>query len=209
YVIHTEDALNSQIFIDWLEDESEEKSIFDVKATTVALLNHNIHLKGVNFELLLAADVIDPAQRNEDISSIARRLGHRYVNMDEENYGKGAILHTPDVEIIAEYVANQGQALLELKTDVIKGLKTNDQYEFFINHELPIAQVLAEMEHQGIKVDVEKHKEMDVEINGRIEVIEKRIHELAVEDFNINSPKQLSVILFEKLELPVIKKTKT
>src|SRR5699024_1813109 len=54
-----------------------------------------------------------------------------------------------------------------------------------------------------------KLKEMDVEINGRIEVIEKRIHELAGEDFNINSPKQLSDILFEKLELPVIKKTKT
>src|SRR5699024_4109903 len=86
YVMHTKDALNSQIFIDWLEDESEEKSIFDVKATTVALLNHNIHLKGVNFDLLLAAYVIDPAQRNEDIPSIARRLGHRYVNMDEEIY---------------------------------------------------------------------------------------------------------------------------
>src|SRR5699024_7424547 len=100
YVIHTEDALNSQIFIDWLEDESEEKSIFDVKATTVALLNHNIHLKGVNFDLLLAAYVIDPAQRNEDIPSIARRLGHRYVNMDEEIYGKGAKLHTPEFEII-------------------------------------------------------------------------------------------------------------
>lgn len=209
YVIHTEDALNSQIFIDWLEDESKEKSIFDVKATTVALLNHNIHLKGVNFDLLLAAYVIDPAQRNEDIPSIARRLGHRYVNMDEEIYGKGAKLHTPEFEIIAEHVAKQGHALFELKAELIEGLKTNEQYELFINLELPLAQVLAEMEHQGIKVDVEKLKEMDVEINGRIEVIEKRIHELAGEDFNVNSPKQLSVILFEKLELPVIKKTKT
>src|SRR5699024_2259203 len=78
-----------------------------------------------------------------------------------------------------------------------------------MNLELPLAQVLAQMEHEGIKVDVNKLKEMDVEINGRIEVIEKRIHELAGEDFNVNSPKQLSVILFEKLELPVIKKTKT
>src|SRR5699024_12723829 len=77
YVIHTEDALNSQIFIDWLEDESEEKSIFDVKATTVALLNHNIHLKGVNFDLLLEAYVIIPAKRNEDIHSIANSLVNR------------------------------------------------------------------------------------------------------------------------------------
>src|SRR5699024_81204 len=96
-----------------------------------------------------------------------------------------------------------------LKAELIEGLKTNEQYELFLNLELPLAQVLAEMEHQGIKVDVEKLKEMDVEINGRIEVIEKRIHELAGEEFNINSPKQLSVILFEKLELPVIKKNKT
>src|SRR5699024_10183068 len=100
YVIHTKDALNSQIFIDWLEDESEEKSIFDVKATTVALLNHNIHLKGVNLDLLLAAYVIDPAKRNDDISSIARRLGHSYVNMDEEIYGKEAKLNTQENEII-------------------------------------------------------------------------------------------------------------
>src|SRR5699024_1373304 len=151
--------------------------------------NYVIHTKGVNFDLLLAAYVIDPAQRNEDIPSIARRLGHRYVNMDEEIYGKGAKLHTPEFEIIAEHVAKQGHALFELKTELIKGLKTNEQYELFINLELPLAQVLAEMEHQGIKVDVEKLKEMDVEINGRIEVIEKRIHELAGEDFNINSPK--------------------
>src|SRR5699024_3967690 len=77
------------------------------------------------------------------------------------------------------------------------------------NLELPLAQVLAQMEHEGIKVDVNKLKEMDVEINGRIEVIEKEIFELAGEEFNVNSPKQLGVILFEKLKLPVIKKTKT
>lgn len=209
YVIQTDNALGSQIFIDWLEDSREEKSIFDVKATTVALLNHDIKLKGVNFDLLLAAYVIDPAQKNEDIPSIARRLGHRYVQMDEEVYGKGAKRHTPEFGIIAEHVAKQGHALFELKYELIEGLKENEQYDLFMDLELPLAQVLAEMEYQGIKVDVDKLKEMDVEINGRLEVIEKRIHELAGEDFNVNSPKQLSVILFEKLELPVIKKTKT
>ncbi len=209
YVIHTDDALGSKIFIDWLEDDTEEKSIFDVKATTVALLNQGIHLKGVNFDLLLAAYVIDPAQKNEDIPSIARRLGHRYVQMDEEVYGKGAKRHVPEFEIIAEHVAKQGHALHELKPELIEGLKDNEQYDLFMNLELPLAQVLAEMEHEGIKVDVSKLKEMDKEINGRIRIIEKRIHELAGEEFNVNSPKQLSVILFEKLELPVIKKTKT
>src|SRR5699024_12709756 len=107
YVIHADDDVKSHILIDWLEDESVEKSIFDVKATTVAFLNHNIHLKGVNFDLLLAAYVIDPAQRNEDIPSIARRLGHRYVQMDEEVYGKGAKRHVPEFEVIAEHVAKQ------------------------------------------------------------------------------------------------------
>lgn len=209
YVIHTEDALKSKLFIEWLENDAEEKSIFDVKATTVALLNHDIQLKGVNFDLLLAAYIIDPAQKNEDIPSIARRLGHRYVQMDEEIYGKGAKRHVPDFDIIAEHVAKQGHALFELKEELIEGLKENEQYDLFMDLELPLAQVLAQMEHEGIKVDVEKLKEMYVEINGRIEVIEKRIHDLAGEDFNVNSPKQLSVILFEKLELPVIKKTKT
>src|SRR5699024_5949446 len=86
YVIHTEDAVNSQILIDWLEDESEEKSIFDVKATPGAFPNHNSHVKGVKVDVLLAADVIDPAQRKEDIPAIARRVGHRYVNMDDDIY---------------------------------------------------------------------------------------------------------------------------
>src|SRR5699024_12347770 len=124
-----------------------------------------------------------------------RRLGHRYVNMDEEIYGKGAKLHTPEFEIIAEHVAKQGHALFELKTELIKGLKTNEQYELFINLELPLDQVIAEMEHQGIKVDVEKLKEMDVEINRRIEVIEKRINKLSDKGFNINLRIHLSVIL--------------
>src|SRR5690625_7408554 len=97
--------------------------------------------------------------------------------MDEEIYGKGAKLHTPEFEIIAEHVAKQGHALFELKAELIEGLKTNEQYELFINLELPLAQVLAEMEHQGIKEDVEKHKELDIEIKGRIEMIVIRIHD--------------------------------
>src|SRR5699024_11291385 len=82
YVIHTEDALNSQIFIEWLEDESEEKSIFDVKATTVALLNHNIHLIGVNFDLLIVDYVIVFTIRNKYFSFIARYFGFLYVSFD-------------------------------------------------------------------------------------------------------------------------------
>src|SRR5690625_7508898 len=75
--------------------------------------------------------------------------------------------------------------------------------------ELPLANILASMEYTGVQVDENTLQEMGDDLNERLEAIESDIHDLAGEKFNINSPKQLSVILFEKLELPVIKKTKT
>src|SRR5699024_12825741 len=88
-------------------------------------------------------------------------------------------------------------------------LEDNEQYQLFKELEMPLALILGEMEHTGVQVDVTRLEEMGSELRSRLEAIEKDVYELAGETFNLNSPKQLGPILFEKLGLRVIKKTKT
>src|SRR5699024_3672934 len=84
YIISLENALQSDEFKKWLEDESKEKYVFDAKAATVACLNRDIQLKGVSFDLLLAAYLLNPAERNDDIPTIGRRLNMRHIRTNEE-----------------------------------------------------------------------------------------------------------------------------
>ena len=210
YVFKPEVGLQSKTFIEWLEDETKEKTVFDVKAIKVALLNRSIDVKGLTFGLKLAAYLLNPADNNEEIPVIGRRMGMKDVHLDEEVYGKGAKLKVPDdFSIVAEHVARKTNVIYTLKERILEELEANDQVHLFYDLEMPLAHILAEMEYRGVQVDVDRIKQMGEELTERIESIEAKIYSLAGEKFNINSPKQLSVILFEKLQLPVIKKTKT
>ena len=209
FAIETENALKSDAFISWLEDETKEKYVFDAKAMIVALLYRQIQLRGIVFDMHLAAYLLNPAENNDSISSIGRRLGAANVQYDEEVYGKGAKLSVPDFTKVSEHVARKTHIIYSLKDQMIKGLTENEQLDLFHKLELPLANILASMEYTGVQVDENTLQEMGDDLNKRLEAIENDIHDLAGEKFNINSPKQLSVILFEKLELPVIKKTKT
>ncbi|HLR71263.1 MAG TPA: DNA polymerase I [Pseudogracilibacillus sp.] len=209
FAIKTEHALQSDEFIKWLQDETKEKYVFDAKAVKVAFLHRGITLKGITFDLQLAAYLINPADNNETIPSIARRLGERDIYFDEEVYGKGAKLSVPEFSKVSEHVARKTNIIYKLKDRFMNDLMENEQIKLYNELELPLATVLAEIEHTGVQIDVERLKEMGKELTARLDTIETDIHELAGETFNINSPKQLSVILFEKLELPVIRKTKT
>lgn len=209
YTISLEDALKSAEFKQWLEDESKEKYLFDAKAAIVACLNHDIKLRGIKFDLLLAAYLLNPAERNDDIPTIAIRYNEKNIQSNEEIYGKGARKSVPKIDIVNEHVARKTKALYDLKDKIIEGLKENEQYDLFENLELPLALILGEMEHTGVQVEIDTLKEMGKELDERIKVIESNIHHLAGEQFNVNSPKQLATVLFETLELPIIRKTKT
>lgn len=108
-----------------------------------------------------------------------------------------------------DHLARKVKAILVLSAQLEQHLAENNQSELFYDMELPLAMVLAEMEITGIKVDAQRLREMKVEFAERLLAIEKRVYEQAGEEFNLNSPKQLGVILFEKMGYPVIKKTKT
>src|SRR5690606_17045893 len=100
-------------------------------------------------------------------------------------------------------------ALSKLKDLFISDLKENEQYDLFTDLEMPLMRILADMESKGIKVDVDRLKSMGEELKAHLQSLEQKIYEQAGVAFNINSPKQLGVILFEKLKLTVYKKTKT
>lgn len=209
YFIPTETAINSSVFKEWAEDESMEKWVFDAKKTTVSLLNQDIHVKGISFDLLLASYLINPAENHHDIPAICHRMGETGILYDEEVYGKGAKMKVPEMESLADHVARKTGMIYTLRDQVNQQLKENEQISLFEEMEMPLAVILGEMEHTGVKVDQERLKEMGEELKERLSVIESEIFELAGESFNVNSPKQLGPILFEKLGLPVIKKTKT
>src|SRR5699024_2366896 len=88
YIIRTEDALKDDAFKTWLEDETKKKTVFDAKQVIVSLLHEGIDIKGIDFDLLLAAYIINPADNNEEVAAIARRNATSQLPFHEEVYGK-------------------------------------------------------------------------------------------------------------------------
>ena len=209
FFIPTDVALASSVFKTWLEDEQCKKSVFDAKRAIVALKWNGIELKGIDFDLLLAAYLLNPTDANGDIAAVAKTKQYTDVQSDEEVYGKGAKQAIPPTDVLAEHLVRKAKAIASLKETYIHELKQNEQFELLIHLELPLTFILAEMEFVGVKVDVNRLQDMGKEFTAQLQQIEQRIYELAGTTFNINSPKQLGTILFEKLQLPIVKKTKT
>jgi len=202
-------ALTSDVFKKWAEDETKIKNVYDGKKLTVALKKHGVHLQGIQFDLLIVSYLLNPSENVDDFTSVAKLHGYTNVQTDEEVYGKGAKRKIPDEKVVSEHVVRKVLGISELVQPCMKELDKNEQTSLYENLELPLSFILAEMESTGIKVDRNTLEEMGKEITARLHEIEKNIYGLAGEEFNINSPKQLGVILFEKLGLPVLKKTKT
>jgi DNA polymerase I len=209
YYLPTHVAMESSVFKAWAENEENKKIVYDAKRTEVSLRHHHIHLKGIDFDLLLASYIMNPAESVDDISTTAKRYGFTSISSDEAFYGKGAKRKVPEAELLGEHLVRKGLVLQDLRDKLEQELKANDQFELYYDLELPLSLILADMESCGIKIDLSRLHDMGEAITTRLSEIETRIYELAGETFNINSPKQLGVVLFEKLQLPAAKKTKT
>ena len=210
YVTNNLEILENPLFIDWLENETLTKKVFDMKRTEVSLNRFGIQLKGVKFDMLLASYLIDSTNNSEDIAEIAQTFKFYDVDSDEAIYGKGAKKGLPEDEsIFFEHLARKIHTIENLYNPICEELEAKNQMDLYHDIELPVAHILGKMEIEGITVNASRLQEMKGEFALRLAEIEKKIYELAGEEFNINSPKQLGVILFEKMGLPVIKKTKT
>ncbi|QIL46431.1 DNA polymerase I [Vagococcus coleopterorum] len=209
FVVPGDEALHSTVLKEWLEDETKVKNVYDAKANYVLLNRYNIQLQGVKFDSLLGAYLIDTNDKSEDLADLA--FNHEYfaLETDETVYGKGAKLAIPEETVLADHLARKAKALTVLTPQLMEKLADKEQSDLFFEMELPLSKVLADMEIAGITVNAQRLQEMKQEFAIRLADIEKNIFEQAGEEFNLNSPKQLGVILFEKMGLPVIKKTKT
>ena len=177
---------------DVMAAEDIAKNVYDVKSCYHAGLN----LRGKVNDVLLMAYLLEPAKRSYEMNVI-RQIAAVEETMDYEQL-KGEDVFVYDVQNLNEVSANLQAKLKDMQMD-----------KLYQEIELPLAKMLADMENAGIYINEAKLDAMNVQMNDELHVLEQSIYELAGEIFNINSPKQLGEILFVKLGLPALKKTKT
>ncbi len=195
---------------DILEDNEIKKYGHDLKAFIKYLKAIGIEINGVAFDTMIAAYILEPTRSSYRIAELSEDLLKKVITPTESLYDKHGKKLEQDLEIDAFAIcATCAKVIFELVQCFTPIIKENEQEELFYNIELPLVEVLADMELWGFKVDVEGLQVFSKELDGKIVILENEIYMLAGENFNINSPKQLGVILFEKLGLPSGKKTKT
>jgi DNA polymerase I len=207
--IPLEVAKESTSFKNWLQNTDKLKYTSDSKAAFASLARQGLDAEGFQFDLLLATYIVNPSTTYTDVASITREFGYTEVELDEVIYGKGAKKARPVEEVIADHAGRKAQAIWKLHAEIEEKLKENDQYDLYHELELPLAAILGKMETTGVKTDRETLLKIGTELTAKLATLETTIYEIAGEKFNINSPKQLGVILFEKIGLTPIKKTKT
>lgn len=178
----------------YFEDAELEKLSLNTKENLIYLKQEGIEVKGLTFDPLLADYLLRPSAKEQDLESILTDQ----LQMELE-----------ETESEAEAEVQQVRILFKLQDKLTDKLADKDLMELFVDVELPLIPILAQMELNGIAVDQDMLQELSNRLEEKLDSIRSQAYKLAGEEFNLNSPKQLGEILFEKLGLPVIKRTKT
>lgn len=209
YVSNDVSLLTKQPLQTLLEDQAVNKNVFDLKRTIVGLHRLGIKANNINYDMLLASYLVNNENNSNDLGEICQLYNYYDLQPDVDIYGKGKKAAIPDEEIFFNHLAGKVLAIEALKPTLLKRLTEHEQDDLYETIEMPVANVLAKMEITGLKTDASTLVQLGNEFGQRLTELEADIYLEAGERFNINSPKQLGQILFEKLELPPIKKTKT
>jgi DNA polymerase-1 len=189
---------NSELVRNIMEDSGVVKTGHDIKQDILLLRKYGIEVRNIGFDTMIAAYLLNPSKGSYRI----RDLSQEYMGAGIDGYdAKG-------VEQVQKYGATV-KMVSELKPVLESKLSEYGMTELYYNMELPLVEVLADMEYEGFKVDKDMLEVLSRDFAKQIETLTSDIYSLAGENFNINSTKQLGTILFDKLGLPVIKKTKT
>ncbi len=195
-----------------LSDPRVQKVVHNSKQAWIILNSLGVELSGLQFDTMLGAYVLDPGKRVQNLEVLARE--HLAVSLlaFEDLVGTGkkrrSIASVP-LEEVSSYAGDQAVFALQLADILDEKIEAANQATLFNDIELPLVKVLARMEIKGVKVDVERLDLLAKGFSERLEVSAEKIYHMAGEPFNINSPQQLGRILFDKLGLPIGKKTKT
>jgi DNA polymerase-1 len=195
------------------EDENIEKIGQNIKYDMLMLAAYGIEIKGKLFDTMIAHYLIQPELRHNLDFLTELYLNYKKVPTENLIGAKGKnqrTMRSVDTEKLVKYACEDADLTLQLKEKLSKELKENGLDDLFYNMEMPLIPVLVNMEVNGVKVDTDALNEYAKKLVFQIGELEKEIHELAGSDFLISSPKQLGVVLFEKLKIdPNAKKTKT
>jgi DNA polymerase-1 len=195
-----------------LENSAIEKIGQNIKYDQVVLRVAGVELKGTAFDAMVADYLLDPGERSHNMDDqAARHLAHRTITIDQL-IGSGKNQKRMDeilVPLITKYAAEDADVPLRLAEVLAPRLTASGLDELFSDLEIPLIEVLAEMEFNGIRVDVARLRQLSEQFCGEIERLEKEIYEIAGREFNIDSRIQLSQVLFDEQKLPVVKRTKT
>jgi DNA polymerase-1 len=195
-----------------LEDAGKAKIGQNLKYDAHVLKNHGIAMRGMKYDTMLESYVNNSTASRHNMDSLAQHYLDLKTVSFEEVAGKGAkqlTFNQVSLDIAAPYAAEDADITLRLHEEIYSQLKREKKLLNVFNElEMPLLPVLAKVEQNGALLDVALLQQHSIELGKRLEELEKQAYELADQPFNLASPKQLGEILFEKLKLPVLKKTK-
>ena len=195
-----------------IEDPEVRKAGQNLKYDLIVFREMGIQLAGVSFDTMIASYVLDPGRRQHSLDTLSTDyLGHVTIHY-EDVAGKGRN-EIPFAEVpldaACRYAAEDADIALRLKRRFERDLREKALEELFHELEMPLVPVLGRMERNGVRIDDALFEEMNERLVGDVGLVREEIFKVAGEEFNVNSTPQLRKILFEKMEMPVIKKTKT
>lgn len=205
---------NSIHKLEYIFTSNEIKKLgYNLKDDYISLKPYGIKLENIYFDITIAEYLIDSmSSTSYECSAIAMKYLTKKVKTKEELLGKGVKAkkyQDLSFEELSSHISQIIDTVKSVMPIMEENLKESNMDGLLYHVEMPLVEVLADMEYEGVKVDKEKLNELGSQFKEIIKKLESEIYKISGEEFNINSPKQLGVILFEKLGLPVIKKTKT
>ncbi len=199
-----------EILRPWLENPAKPKLGQHLKYDSHIFANHGVSLQGIVHDTLLQSYVLE-SHRNHDMDGLALRWLDKKTISYQEVCGKGASqigFDEVSIERATEYAAEDADITLRLHQAMWPRIEANEKLRFIYERiEIPTARVLQQVERNGVLIDVGLLDAQSAELGSRLLALEQQAHGLAGQPFNLNSPKQLGEILFDKLGLPVVKKT--
>ena len=195
-----------------LEDERVKKFGHNSKHALIIFKRYGIELKGIACDAMVASYLLNPSKHSHSMEDIALDLFDQRITAYKELVGSGKKqlpFDQVEIEHAVKYACERSSLILRATKLLLPRLSQEGFDQLFYQVELPLLEVLATMEMNGVKIDTEGLKTISKEFEGILSTSTEKIYQMAGEQFNINSPKQLGKILFEKLKLPGAKKTKT
>ncbi|TOC14537.1 DNA polymerase I [Vibrio parahaemolyticus] len=194
-----------------LEDDAQAKVGQNLKYDASVLARYGIEMKGIKYDTMLASYVYNSVGGKHDMDSLALRfLQHSCISF-EQIAGKGKnqlTFNQIELEQASPYAAEDADVTLRLHNRLFANIEQDEKLKSVYEEiEIPLVPVLSRIERTGVLIDDMKLSAQSVEIAARLEELEQKAYEIAEQEFNMNSPKQLQAILFEKMGLPVVKKT--